>query len=110
MDPPDRGGLLVKGKKFMTSARPPMSSRPQQLSNLRELRNDFKKPAIFQFGTVYISLAGSMPPWLLSTKQIPRPPLLLTRRATAGHLGFSDSVLCIRVFSHLPPALRTSWH
>jgi hypothetical protein len=38
MDPPDRGGLLVKGKKFMTFREAPMSSRPQQLSNLREIK------------------------------------------------------------------------
>jgi hypothetical protein len=45
-----------------------MSSRPQQLPTCEKLRNNFKKPAIFQFGTVYISLAASMPPCLLSTK------------------------------------------
>jgi hypothetical protein len=38
MDPPDRGGLLVKVENLFAFREAPMSSRPQQLSSLREIK------------------------------------------------------------------------
>jgi hypothetical protein len=38
MDPPDRGVLLVKVKNLFVFREAPMSSRPQQLSSLQEIK------------------------------------------------------------------------